>query len=324
MEKRSISHPRVQVGLLLTNVHQEFFLVEQTQSSGQIGLPCVDLQANQRLDYAAERAGMEQTFYDYDTEGIRYVDTQFITDEADPRVIVIYGADKPYDISATDTPDPRVVKSMGWYSQDEIMALANDNNLRDADAVLGAIQNTLQGVIIPEESIGDIQKWGLPWFRAGALVYNKEGKILMMHEARVQVKKIKDPALQQKYLDAGKALKDWVDGDGGWNLPAGRVRVSESYAETDTREVGEESGWRIELEDLLHTRTSHKPGNIYTMPVFLAYAVDGPKQYHTEETSEIDWFTPAEIREMNKSGALRSPEFVMTSLEAFELKPFQF
>lgn len=322
MEKRSINRPRVQVGLLLTNVHQEFFLVEQTQSSGQIGLPCVDLQANQRLDYAAEHAGMEQTFYDYDMEGIRYVDTQFFTDEADPRVIVIYGADNPYNLSATETPDPQIIKSMGWYGQDEIIALANDNNLRDADAVLGAIQNTSKNVIIPEESIGDIQKWGLPWFRAGALVYNKEGKILMMHEARVQVEKIKDPALKQGYLDAGKAPDNWVDGDGGWNLPSGRVRVGETYTETVIREVGEESGWQIKLEGLLHTRTSRKPGKIYTMPVFLAHAVDGPKQYHTEETSEIGWFTPAEIQEMNKSGVLRSPEFVMASLEAFELKPF--
>lgn len=166
-----------------------------------------------------------------------------------------------------------------------------------------------------------IDQWGFPWFRAGAVVYNyfdDQDKILMMHEARVQVKKIKDPDLKQRYLDEGHAESDWVDGDGGWNLPSGRLRPGESFEQAVTREVQEESGWSAMLVSYLLTRHSEKKSNQYVMPVFLARANVGPAQYATPETSEIGWFTVEEIRQMHKNGTLRSPEFVLESLIAYE------
>lgn len=42
----------------------------------------------------------------------------------------------------------------------------------------------------------DIDEWGLPWFRSGALV-RKDGKILMMHESRIQIRNLKDAQLRQ-------------------------------------------------------------------------------------------------------------------------------
>lgn len=163
-----------------------------------------------------------------------------------------------------------------------------------------------------------INQWGLPWFRAGALVCNDENKILMMHEGRVQVKKIKDEFLRNQYLAEGSSLNDWVDGDGGWNIPAGRLRPGESFEEAAIREVKEESCWDVRIKHHLYTRHSEKIGNAFIMPVYLAEALSGPKFFRSKETLEIGWFSIAEIQAMYASEKLRSPESVMGSLAAYE------
>lgn len=159
-----------------------------------------------------------------------------------------------------------------------------------------------------------------PWFRAGAVVVNNEGKILMIHEGRVQVKKIKDQALQDMYLTNGCKPSTWTNGDGGWNLPAGRLHPGETFEDGAEREVNEESGWDVVIKQPLCIRTSEKPDNQYYMPVFLAEAVSGPAEFHTvktRETLEIGWFTVAEIRQMCADDMLRSPEFVTAAIDAY-------
>lgn len=163
-----------------------------------------------------------------------------------------------------------------------------------------------------------IARWGLPWFRAGAVVANRAGKILMVHEGRVQVKKIKDEATRQRFLSEGYKPNAWVDGDGGWNLPAGRLTLDEYFEDGAGREVNEESGWKVTIKQHLCTRSSEKPGNQYIMPVFLADPVSGPDQYHTDETIEIGWFTVEEVRSLGVAGLLRSPESVIESLDAYQ------
>ncbi len=163
-----------------------------------------------------------------------------------------------------------------------------------------------------------IDQWGLPWFRAGAVVRNEEGKILMMHEGRVQVKKIRDEALKNQFIAEGYKSNEWVDGDGGWNLPSGRLKPGESFENGAIREVKEESNWDIAIKAHIHTRHSEKVGNAYILPVYFAEAISGPEQYRTKETSEIGWFSTEEICKMEESGMLRSPEFVMDSIKAYE------
>lgn len=166
-----------------------------------------------------------------------------------------------------------------------------------------------------------ILEWGLPWFRAGAVVVNATGEILMVHEGRVQVAKIKDKALKQKYLSEGCKPNTWVDGDGGWNLPAGRLSLGEDFEFAARREVREESGWQVTIERHLCTRSSDQPSNLYIMPVFLAKPVSGPAEFHTietRETLEIAWMTVEGIRFLHSHDLLRSPDFVMSSIEAYQ------
>ncbi len=163
-----------------------------------------------------------------------------------------------------------------------------------------------------------INQWGLPWFRAGAIVRNAEGKILMMHEGRVQIKKIKDEVLKNQLLSAGRKPSEWVDGDGGWNLPSGRLKPGESFEDGVQREIKEKSGWDIAIKDCLHIRQSNKPSNMYILPVYLAEAIAGPERYKTAETSEIGWFLESEILGMCDKGLLRSPEFVTESINSYK------
>lgn len=165
----------------------------------------------------------------------------------------------------------------------------------------------------------EIDQWNLPWFRAAAVVvdYSSE-KILMMHEARVQVKKIKDPAQKQYYLDVERLNPNsWVDGDGGWNLPSGRLKPGESFEEGAIREVSEESGHRIHLRQVIDVRKGNDLSNLYIMPIWVARAISGPAQHRTKETMEIGWFSVEEIRTMNDTGMLRSPGFVTNALDAY-------
>ncbi len=166
-----------------------------------------------------------------------------------------------------------------------------------------------------------IDQWGFPWFRAGALIVNSEQKILLIHEGRVQVRKIRDEDIRNEYLYNGYDGSDWVDGDGGWNFPSGRLRRGESFEEAILRKAREESGWEIALASPLHVRKSDKAGNPYVMPVYLAGTTSGPEKYSTpktRETLEISWFTPRQIHELGRDRALRSPEFVLNALKAYE------
>lgn len=163
----------------------------------------------------------------------------------------------------------------------------------------------------------DIDEWGLPWFRSGALV-RKDGKILMMHESRVQIRNLKDAQLRQTYLDQGLSYRDWIDGDGGWNLPAGRLRPGESFEQGAERKVKAESGWKIALQEAFYCRRSNDPNNRYILPIYLANAVSGPDSYCAKGTSEIGWFQTAEIRAMSDAGLLRSPDFVLGCFDLYE------
>lgn len=160
----------------------------------------------------------------------------------------------------------------------------------------------------------EIDQYGYPQFRTGVITVNKWQEILMMHEAKVQVRKIKDQARKSELLAKGKDPNDWVVGDGGWNLPSGRLRHGESFEEGGLREAREESGWKVILRRCLFVRQT----DTYFMPVFLATPEYGPRTYSTEETLEIGWFSSARIRAMCDEGLLRSPEFVTDALNALE------
>lgn len=168
-----------------------------------------------------------------------------------------------------------------------------------------------------------IEQWGLPWFRAGVLVRNHDGKFLMIHEGRVQIKKLKDDVRKMRLLQEGNwqgqqhPENQWVDGDGGWNIPAGRLNAWESFERAAEREVMEESGCIIHLEDYSYLRRSNKPSNLFIMPVYNAIALHSPKNFRSKEVMEIAWLSADEIHTLYQSKELRSPKSVMGALRAY-------
>lgn len=173
--------------------------------------------------------------------------------------------------------------------------------------------------VYPEKAQRELDNgFGSRYFRAGGIVTNSEGRILMMLEAKVQVKKIRSMTLKNYYLVEGKEPGDWVNEEGGWNLPSGRQKPKETFEEAVQREVYEESGWKVKIVDCLDIRYGDKKDNLYAMPIYLMEGISGPKEYRTGETKRIAWLSAEQIRGLIVIGALRSPEFVEQALNAYE------
>lgn len=165
----------------------------------------------------------------------------------------------------------------------------------------------------------DLEQWGLPWFKAAALVINNDGEFLLIHEGRVKAKKVKDEDYKTWLIEkSGKVDSGgWADGDGNWNIPAGCLRLGESFEDGVLREVWEETGHQVELLGIVHVRW----GDGYVMPVYLAKDISGPSQYRTEHTREvigINTFSLEGVRALGKAEVLRSPESVLGALESYE------
>lgn len=163
-----------------------------------------------------------------------------------------------------------------------------------------------------------IQQWGLPWFRAGALVVDEDGKILMIHEGRINIKKVRDENYKQWLIETNRCdAGGWADGDGGWNIPAGRLALGESFEEGVTRETKEESGHKIKVLGIIHVRWSKN----YVMPTFLAQNLSWPLHCRAKDPKEVIGvcnFSIEGIRALNDAGILRSPESVMGTVDAYE------
>lgn len=164
----------------------------------------------------------------------------------------------------------------------------------------------------------DIIQWGLPWFRAGALVVDEDYKVLMIHEGRIHIKKVRDENYRQWLLETNRCdAGGWANGDGGWNIPAGRLALGESFEAGVVREVKEETGHEVKVLGIIHVRW----GKDYVMPTFLAQNLSWPLQCRVKDPQEVIGvcnFSIEGARALNDAGVLRSPESVMDTLDAYE------
>ena len=100
----------------------------------------------------------------------------------------------------------------------------------------------------------------------------------------------------------GKRADNHVAYPGYWGLPGGIVDFNESLRNTAVREVNEEMGVDIKITKQGKKVYEHFPdehSKLHSVGlVFHAKIVSGiPKP--KDETSEVKWFKPSEIREMN-------------------------
>lgn len=141
------------VGIALQNTFDEVLLIkEPKERGGKWRLPCNHLHEEddlpQNLSGAASVIGTKLTGYDFDERGICYIGLC-----EGPNIVVIYAADRPYDVSLTDPPNPEEVAAVGWFTYDYILKLNEDGLLRNPELTLAAVKNAQNDLTVSSELI---------------------------------------------------------------------------------------------------------------------------------------------------------------------------
>lgn len=118
---------------------------------GKWNLPCGRLHQWENFWRGADREAREETACDFDYGCIRHIG--FRLDIDNPYIIVIYHAEKPYDISLTDPIDPEEIAATGWFTYEEILELNEKGLLRNPELTLGAVNNERADFVIPDTAI---------------------------------------------------------------------------------------------------------------------------------------------------------------------------
>lgn len=116
------------------------------------------------------------------------------------------------------------------------------------------------------------------YFGAGTITKNKEGRILLVQEAKPRIK-------------------------GKWNIPSGQYENNETIKQNAKRETKEETGLKVEIKGLvgIYTRDAEtNPDKKYVMPVFETQKTGGKLDVEdNQEIQDARYFKPKEIPELN-------------------------
>jgi 8-oxo-dGTP pyrophosphatase MutT (NUDIX family) len=103
----------------------------------------------------------------------------------------------------------------------------------------------------------------------------------------------------------GRVLLHRRTDNGRWALPGGAIEIGETAAEAVVREVGEETGYIVEVVRLVgvyseprHTTIKYPDGNIcaYVAIAFECRVVGGSPTL-SDETTAVEWFDPTALPE---------------------------
>ncbi|HWH01151.1 MAG TPA: NUDIX hydrolase [Pilimelia sp.] len=95
--------------------------------------------------------------------------------------------------------------------------------------------------------------------------------------------------------DAGRILMTRRRDNGKWEPPGGVLELGESILDGLRREVREETGLDIEADCLTGVYKNMTRGIVAL--VFRAHATGGAQAHATDETTHLQWLTPAEVRD---------------------------
>lgn len=90
---------------------------------------------------------------------------------------------------------------------------------------------------------------------------------------------------------------------GCWSVPGGRVEPGERDPDATAREVMEETGLPVVVQDLLGTVERDAPdGSVFVIRDYRCLPSDGADPAGVvagDDATEVGWFTPEEMRDMN-------------------------
>jgi len=107
---------------------------------------------------------------------------------------------------------------------------------------------------------------------------------------------------EQGYLLLMKRSDDCASFPGHWGLVGGYIDSGETPEEAAIREAKEEIGVDIEVLKFLgryHNTPSPHYGNCISLPHYSKIIAGTPHAAQPEECSDVKWFSPEEIREMD-------------------------
>ncbi len=101
---------------------------------------------------------------------------------------------------------------------------------------------------------------------------------------------------------------------GLWNMPAGHTNPGETPEEAAVREVREETGYEVELDELISVFTDG-PKLRYT---YTAHIVGGELNFPKDEIMDAKWLTYSELEKLAADGKFRK-DWIFKAIKSVEL-----